>query len=66
MALIEWDKSFDTNLEMINKQHRMLMNMINDLYDNMNSVKERDVDQKDARQAQGLFCNAFLQRGTLL
>ena len=46
MALIEWDKSFDIKIGIIDKQHRMLVNMINDLYGAMNSGKERDAIKK--------------------
>ena len=46
MSLLKWDESFSVNVEMIDKQHQMLLTMINDLYDAMNSGKEKDVIQK--------------------
>lgn len=40
MPLIEWDSSFSVNVELIDEQHKMLVKMINDLYDAMLSGKE--------------------------
>ncbi|OGP53639.1 MAG: hemerythrin [Deltaproteobacteria bacterium RBG_13_52_11] len=42
MALITWDQSFSVYVEFIDKQHQMLVHMINDLYDAMLTGKEKD------------------------
>ncbi len=46
MALIEWDASYSVNIELIDEQHKMLVKMINDLYDAMNSQKEKEILEK--------------------
>lgn len=46
MALIKWDSSFSVNVELIDKQHQMLVKMINELYDAMRSGKEKEALQK--------------------
>ena len=43
MALINWHPSFSVNVEEIDRQHQLLVNMINDLYDAMKAGKEKDV-----------------------
>lgn len=43
MALIEWDPIFSVNVELIDKQHQMLVQMINDLYDAMIAGKDKDL-----------------------
>lgn len=42
MELIAWDPIFSVNVELIDKQHQMLVQMINDLYDAMVTDKEND------------------------
>ena len=46
MALINWQPSFSVNVKEIDQQHQLLVNMINDLYDAMNSGKEKEELQK--------------------
>jgi hemerythrin len=43
MGLITWDPIFSVNVELIDQQHQMLVQMINDLYDAMVAEKENDV-----------------------
>ena len=40
MSLIKWDPSFSVNVEIIDEQHKMLVQMINDLYEAMQAGKE--------------------------
>ena len=46
MAVLNWHPSFSINIEEIDKQHQLLVNMINDLYDAMNAGKEKVVLEK--------------------
>jgi hemerythrin-like metal-binding protein len=46
MALINWHPSFSINIEEIDKQHQLLVKMINDLYDAMNAGKEKAILEK--------------------
>ena len=46
MVLINWHPSFSINIEEIDKQHQLLVKMINDLYDAMNAGEEKAVLQK--------------------
>ena len=46
MELITWDPSFSVYVEFIDKQHQMLVHMINDLYDAMLTGKEKDATGK--------------------
>lgn len=46
MALINWHPNFSINIEEIDKQHQLLVKMINDLYDAMNAGEEKAVLQK--------------------
>jgi len=41
MALINWHPSFSINIEEIDKQHQLLVKMINDLYDAMNAGEKK-------------------------
>jgi hemerythrin len=43
MALLAWDPSYSVNVELIDKQHQMLVQMINDLYDAMMAGKDKDL-----------------------
>ena len=43
MDLISWDPSFNVDVEMIDKQHQMLVKMINELHDSMLVGKDKDV-----------------------
>ena len=42
MELIVWDPSFSVNVEFLDKQHQMLVQMINDLHDVMINGNEKD------------------------
>ena len=42
MALIKWDSSCNVNVEIIDKQHQLLVKMINELYDAMSAGKGKD------------------------
>lgn len=46
MALINWDDSFSVNIEIIDKQHRKLIDMLNEFYENFQNktVKEKIVE----------------------
>ncbi len=46
MSLIKWDPSFSVNVELIDEQHKMLVKMINELYDAMNTGKEKSILNK--------------------
>ena len=46
MALINWDPSYSVNIKQIDEQHRILIEMINDLYEAMNNVHERSELEK--------------------
>ena len=46
MALINWHPNFSINIEEIDKQHQLLVKMINNLYDAMNAGEEKAVLQK--------------------
>jgi len=43
MALIQWDNSFSVNVAEIDKQHQMLVTMINNLNDAMKQGKGKDM-----------------------
>jgi hemerythrin len=43
MALLAWDPSYSVNVELIDKQHQMLVQMINDLHDAMNAGKDKEL-----------------------
>jgi hemerythrin len=43
MALIAWDPIFSVNIELVDKQHQMLVQIINDLYDAMIAGKDKDL-----------------------
>jgi hemerythrin len=43
MALIQWDKSFSVNVGEIDKQHQVLVQMINDLNEAMRQGKSKDI-----------------------
>jgi len=42
LSLIEWDPTFSVNVEIIDEQHKMLVKMINELYEAMLSQKEHE------------------------
>ena len=42
MELISWDSSFSVNVEMIDKQHQMLVQMVNDLNNAMLNGNEKE------------------------
>ncbi len=42
MSLIKWDPGYSVNVELIDEQHKVLVKMINDLYDAMNTGKEKE------------------------
>jgi hemerythrin len=42
MELIKWDASFSVNVEMIDKQHQMLVQMVNDLNNAMLNGNEKE------------------------
>lgn len=46
MALINWDDSFSVNIEVIDKQHKKLIDMLNEFYENFQNktVKEKIVE----------------------
>ena len=46
MDLITWDSSFSVNVEMIDKQHQMLVQMINDLNNAMLNGNEKETVEK--------------------
>ncbi len=46
MSLIQWDSSYSVNVELIDEQHKILVTMINDLYDAMNDGKEKEFLKK--------------------
>jgi hemerythrin-like metal-binding protein len=43
MALIQWDPSFDLHIKEIDRQHRMLVDSINQLYDSMKAGSQKEV-----------------------
>ncbi|OEU64175.1 MAG: hemerythrin [Desulfobacterales bacterium S5133MH16] len=43
MDLISWNPSFNVDVEVIDKQHQMLVKMINELHDSMLAGKDKDV-----------------------
>jgi len=43
MALIQWDSSFKLNIDEIDRQHHILVNSINQLYDSMRAGSEKAV-----------------------
>ena len=46
MILIEWQPGFSVGVKLIDEQHQLLVNMINDLYAAMHTGEERVVLQK--------------------
>jgi len=42
MELIAWDPSFSVNVELIDKQHQMLVQMVNDLNNAMLNGNEKE------------------------
>ena len=46
MRLIQWQPSFSVGVKMIDEQHQLLVNMINDLYTAMQTESERPVLEK--------------------
>jgi len=43
MTLVKWYPKFNLNIELVDEQHKLLIKMINDLYDAMQAGKERAV-----------------------
>ncbi len=50
MPLIKWNDSFNVNIEIIDKQHQLLVKMINDLYDAMVKKQDRETLGKLLKQ----------------
>ena len=46
MELIVWDPSFSVNVEFLDKQHQMLIQMINDLHNTILAGNEKDTVEK--------------------
>ena len=46
MILIEWQTSFNVGVNIIDEQHKLLVNMINDLYTALQTREERAVLEK--------------------
>ena len=46
MSLVKWDSSFNVNIEMIDEQHKLLMKVINELYEAIRARKEKAVLDK--------------------
>jgi hemerythrin-like metal-binding protein len=42
MAKIEWSESLSVKIESIDKQHQMLLSLVNDFYDHINSAEKRE------------------------
>jgi hemerythrin len=45
MALIVWTKALDTNIEIIDLQHRKLVDMINEIADSVESQNQEDIER---------------------
>lgn len=43
MPLIEWQASFNLNIKELDQQHQLLVKLLNELYDAMNTGKEKEV-----------------------
>jgi hemerythrin-like metal-binding protein len=43
MTLIKWYPNLSLNIELVDEQHKLLVKMINDLYDAMHAGKERTI-----------------------
>lgn len=43
MALIYWMPDYNTNIEIIDKQHRLLVDLINELHDSHTAGKDRQI-----------------------
>ncbi len=43
MALIEWNDSFNVDIEVIDKQHKKLVSMINDFYDQVSNKSSKEL-----------------------
>ncbi len=46
MSLIQWSEDLDIGFELIDKQHKVLVNMINELYDAMMEIKGQEALRK--------------------
>lgn len=46
MPIVKWDPSFNINIEVIDSQHQLLMDVINELYDAMMARQEKEALQK--------------------
>lgn len=42
MTLIQWQDSYNVGIDIIDKQHQMLVNLTNELYEAMNTVTEKE------------------------
>jgi len=65
MDLISWDPSFNVDVEVIDKQHQMLVKMINELHDSMLAGKDKDVLLEMINSVKCLCGISFRKRRTL-
>ncbi|THB73702.1 MAG: hemerythrin [Desulfobacteraceae bacterium] len=61
MPLIQWNASFNIHIDMIDKQHHLLVKLINELYDALIDGKDREVLGKKIDQL-GIYATMHFAR----